>query len=336
MKILSLIFISIMLFTSSIFSAQWTVLKAKGDTQVKIENEWLSPRKGQALTDENSIRIGQKSLMRILSPEGRILNLKKSQETSLGDLRSKKKKAVATISVLDELVTNKSIIRMNAVRGAENLLEAKWQEFITAERLSKKNIELYLELAVAYLEQAKLNRSYFIISKLESLYQQRNGFSTIKQSISKNQLRGSWKAKAYKNGVNQSVTSGISLKEGDEFKFSYKSRQETFLYVFFTSHPNNKTVQTYTLHPEENTQTKAINKNKTIYFPNNEDWFALDNQSGTEIFWAVEGYGPIHPTTLKNLQTLVENNKKIETLEVMLQETLGDIGQVYLFTIQHL
>ena len=340
MKLLILFILSLSYVVQIGYTDDWTVLRTKGDVLTLLKKEWLSVRKGQALRDSSNLNIGKESMIRLLSPQGKLVTIKGAKNVALTDYAKRKETVVKTTGVLEELFSQRSIIRMNAVRSAkgQDTFEAEWLDFCKVESLRKKKFEDYLHLAAACQNKKFLNRCYYVLAKMLNAFPQSGGVKAIYKSIDQEfKLNSVWKVQGVKNGKKELLTNNVILKHKDSVQFSMKSESENYLTFYLTAKGKKGDIESTMIFPED---TPHISKSRldkgTVYFPSEDSTYMLDNNPGVEYFWGISGAGPVKPSVLKNVKALVEKETDVKEIKLGVNKLIVDRqSKFFIFLINH-
>jgi hypothetical protein len=337
-KLLNLITFFSLSFTV-LFSENWTVLRTKGDTLVMIEKEWLSLRKGQSIAGSNKLKVQKKSMVRLLSPKGNLVTINGPIESLLSNYERNENKKVKTKSVLDELFTQRSIARMNAVRSTDkDIFEREWLDFCSMNTLRKSKIEAYLGLASECKKKKHYNRCIYVLNKLVKVFPESRGIKKIySEIINDHPLKVSWHIQGTKGGVKKNFKNTETLKHNDSIQFTLESKSESYLVFYLTSKGEKKKTESIMIYPESEPLNKhsIFNSGKTA-FPSEDAMYTLDENPGREIFWGINSLGPVNLDTLSRIQKTIETTKEIDEIKKSVLDLLqGSDSVFFIFPIEH-
>jgi len=301
-----LLILIILLFSPVAFAGEHgTVIKVKGsaDIQRQGEQEWFQIKRGQKVQLGDKIQTVGKAVLRILNIDGSIIRIKGQKAFTYAGAKNITLAKGSWGSALQELQTKRSRKIVAATRGAVVTREIEelrahqeiWMD-IMEQHLTTADEEDVFILSSWYEQQHKDNRKTALLWKLGYDLPDK---ALEKQAIQERSNHFNWSVSKFIDGQESNAEPEDNLNQGDQVQIIFRPKQESYYYLFYSSQPFGKSIETTLLSPSSFSATKVEDKIKyyEAKVKAGEQYktpkYPLDDVVGVEHFWGWSCSGPI-------------------------------------------
>ncbi len=337
---------------NSLYAAEFgTVISVIGQASTKsnAQNQWQKLKNGHKIAVGDIIKTSKTASVRLLNPDGSMMRVTGGQE-QVYRLKKTAKKKKKFSSFFKSFFGNQDRRRIAAVRKfGTDPKQPIWIELMGKEQLSADDLELVIELAGNYQEQNKSNRSAALMWRLKEDFPSQLGFHVLaKDVMDEHKQNVSWNVLKRIQGEVSPAMSGDVMVEDNGLQIQYQSNQESFYYLFLTTHSQSGKLTTELLQPSKVGRLKQlkdiqwfesrVSPNTALTLPP-DNFFALDSTKGKEYLWGWSCMGPV--TQIATIQRVItEFEAQLQEIPAFSKEQLAQIApevckDVFMLDIKH-
>jgi len=276
-----------------------TVIKVKGEAKIQLNgsHKWIQIQGGNKIQTGDKIKTANNAKLRILNIDGSIIRIKGKKELLYTGNKKNTLKEGGWDTVLMELKSKRSRKVAAVTRGAGGgeTIQDIWMRLMK-QPLTEEYEEDILILSSWYEREQKYNRQRALLWKLGNI----PSYEMLKIPVSKEYPnRFHWRVDKFIHGHQSEAKSEDSLSEGDQVQILFLPEKESYFYLFLTTQPQGKPIETAALYPSSLEAVK-VEKNTHYYearvkggVEQRTPKYTLDDSVGNEHIWGWSCSGPI-------------------------------------------
>ncbi len=302
------VFCFLWMYCLQAFSEEAMVISVIGQAWVRGDSgsEWGPLVRGDMIVDGQEIKFKEESLVRAVTSTGELKIVKENGPVLLEQKVDEEKRS-SPINTLNDFVKSGGRSREAATRTIDSVqadnAQHDWVRYIQ-DPPKLGEIEDFLSLIDYYETSGQPNRRWALLQRLSSNSGSFVGFSQLNSSFEAlNEPNLNWHVIINSGTKSEAADKGSSVVEGDGIQIKVESDQEVFVYVFFTTKPNEGEVESFKLSPQNiamvETDTGAwefaglLAPEDKLALPNPNQSYRLDSNPGYEYIWGWACLGPV-------------------------------------------
>lgn len=327
-------------------SQMGTVLSIRGNVKMNVDGNWGPLKRGDRIFNGVEVLVEKRSLMRILTPKGKLIKLPEGKSV-VNFIKDGKKEDISKF--VGEFFSARSRTRLNAVRSGLDDLQQDWISLLNSDRMELDKVESVLELSAAYRHITK-SRSDFIIWKLYDLFTENRGFQALSLHTFEGYTHpGKWKAFVKSKSSKRPIKSVDTVYSGNMLSFEFSSNVESYVYMFLTTKNISGKINTFRMFPNSDDLLELNNgdhfvsrvgPDSLLKLPASGDGFEVDDNKGMEYIWACACPGALSLRSVEQAKIEVEKflSKRGSILDVdKLKSILPEVcGVMFAANLRHL